>query len=511
MSSPIPPGSAQFLETLQKLLDQGKFDKVRQGCRDLLAREPEHREAQRLLDEATRRKTMLAQGAGSSIRVEALNCPECHSPLKPRGDSQALVCSSCGSVIDLTKGVGAKCASVDLQANRPLGFLHLGREGSLFGKRVQIIGRIRYHCSMSEWDEEDGCYTRGTWVYDEWQLVTEDKGYMFIEEDAEGYRVFQKFIPTSPQLPDTRLDFITLEQTAGRMRVMERGSAYVRYFEGEFTWLPQEGDASQYVDLGSSNPLYAIEWRLIDGNPEAIEEVEFFRGRVLTRLELLEAFGLKDELVKERGKLKSDREYRIWGWSYFAVSVVLFIAALTSLGNGKRIFERSILLSDIPAEGRLVGPIDLRTKGGLYNLNLASSIPDNSSAWGAVELLDSEFAAINAVERDFWSETGYDDEGTWKETDLSTDHYFRLEQPGTYYARFFVEKETASSGTLTLRVYEGVLLARYYLLGAIFALGMAVALGKFKKLNPVYAVAGLFVLGYLLISKLPNSDDDDDD
>lgn len=497
--------SAQFIETLRKLLDQGKLDKVRQGCKDLLTREPDNQDAKQLLEEVTRRKAVLAQGA-SGVKIEALNCPECSSPLTPRNESQSLVCSICGSVLDLSKGAGAKYAAVDVNANRPLSFLRLGREGTLFGKRVQIIGRIRYHCSISEWDEEDGCYTRGSWSYDEWQLVTEDKGYMFIEEDSEGYRFFQKFVPTNPQLPDTRLDFIALEQSAGRMRVMERGTANVRYFEGEFTWLPALGDSSKYVDIGTDNPLYAIEWRT-EGPSEQIEEVEFFRGRALTRMELLEAFGLKEELAQERAKAHSDREYKIWGWAYFAIAVVLFALCLQTFGNGRLIFEKSIALNEIPTEGRLIGPIELKSKDSIYNLNLVSWIPDNTSAWGAVELLDANFASINAVEGDFWTETGRDDDGPWRETDLSTDHYFRLEQPGSYFARFFVEKETASSGTLTLKVYEGIRLSRYYLVAALFALGMAVAIGKFKKLNPVFAVVGLFVLAYLVISKLPDSDD----
>ena len=186
---------------------------------------------------------------------------------------------------------------------------------------------------------------------------------------------------------------------------------------------------------------------------------------------------------------------------------MLFVLSLQTLGDGKLIYEKSISLNEIPAEGRLIGPIDLSRKDSLYNLNLVSWVPDNTSAWGAVELLDGNFASINAVEGDFWAETGHDDEGSWREADLSTNHYFRLEQPGSYFARFFVEKETASSGTLTLKVYEGIQLSRYYLVGALFALGMAVAIGKFKKLNPVFAVVGIFVLAYLLISKLPESDD----
>ncbi len=499
--------SEQFLKTLQKLLDDGKFDKVRQGCKDLLAREPNNLDAQRLLDEATRRKATLEKGA-ASVKVTALSCPNCSSSLSPREDSQALVCAACGSVLDLTKAVGQKCDTMNFGANPPLSFLRLGLEGTIFGKRVQIIGRIRYRCTMKEWDEEDNCYTRGTWVYDEWQLVTEDKGYIFIEEDSEGYRLFQKFTPNLSQMPEEEAEFIALEQSVGRLRVMERGTASVNFFEGEFTWVPKSGDSSRYVDIGTDNPLYAIEWRLERGSSDKVEEVEFYRGRTSNRIELLECFGQKAELEKAVAERRSDLEYKVWGWSYFALSLFLLVMAWNTRGDGTRIFEKSISLNEIPAEGRLVGPIELKQVNTVYNLNLVSSIPTNSAAWGAVELLDSDYASINAVEGDFWSETGYDDEGSWAESDLSSNYYFRLEKPGTYYARFFVEKETASTGTLSLRVYEGVLLSRYFLVGGLFALGMAVAIGRFKKLNPLFAAVGLVVLGYLILTKLSELSDD---
>jgi hypothetical protein len=373
--------------------------------------------------------------------------------------------------------------------------------GTFEGEKYQVIGRICYSSTLQEWDPEDSKYYPETWVFDSWILLGESKRYLYLSEDREGYSLAKPFTPTSPALPEqqTQLALMTDHQP---QRVTEYGRTTVTYFEGEFTWLPRVGEFGKFAEYKYGAQTYSTEARVKEGGKE-IAEVEFFKSTPISKLDLARAFDAKEIIEEEAARKRMDGEFkRLSTLSYIVGAILtLFYIGSCSVG-GENVASYDVDFTRLPESGLTKGPFNLSEKGEIYELTLSTSIPDNSYSWGAIELLDSKQAPINAFEGDFWRESGYDSDGSWSESSTSTSHLFKLETPGDYYVRFFSERGTASRGKLKFTLREGVSLSRYYLLGLLCAFGFGFSIRKYKSANPLYMLIGIFAVAAIVISHM---------
>ena len=439
--------------------------------------------------------------------TRALRCPSCGSPIEPTtAEAEVSTCKACGSVLDLSSDELSILTTLKAKDFPLRSFIKLGLEGTFSGKRYQVIGRICFRSSIREWDNEDKDYYNSSWTYDEWILVGENKEYLYICEDEEGYSLETPFTPTAPNIPDPGDTHMTLSAGDRRHRIIEFADATIDHFEGEFTYVPYVGERVRAAEYQAGGTTFSVNSRLKKDSSE-IAEVEFFSAVPINKLALATAFGLDEIVEKERALLEKEKEFRKWSWGFFgaaALLTVLFIGSCS--GGGTKIFEQALNFNQVSEDGTLVGPFDLTRKDSVHRIELRSSFGDNSWAWGGMELLDESYEVVNAAQKEFWRESGRDSDGRWSESDLVNKTLFRLDHPGKYYARLFVERGTANTGSIIFRVYEGVILSRFYLLSLLFCLGMGYSLRRFKTVNPIYAIIGVLILGYIILEMLPNED-----
>lgn len=492
--------SEEVLKQLDELdyhLEQGDLPFVRRQCERIKAIIGDHPRLSDLLREIAEREALLAVGVSPPPRVHVLRCPRCHLSLHPRGPDTALIsCPSCSSPVDIS-GDEAVLVEEGIQVKRPrhepIGALRLGMVGRFGGKLFEICGRIRYASVIREWDEEDHLYTVDTWSYDEWILVGEGKEYLFIEEDEEGYFGYEKITPNLPQAPPQSGGYISLFKEHPEQLIGEMGTTRIVYLEGEFSWLPRCGQRSRYAEYSFDGKRYSIEASLSgeEGNEE-IGEVEFFEGTPLSLLEIATAFSLRDTLAEEESRIERVGELRGWSWLFFLSSLFLLLLLTSSLASSPEVIAGgSQRLENLGPGGMILGPFELSRKGEIYRMKLAIDIPDNSGAYGQVELLDEDKAPLATVEGDFWRESGYEDGERWSESETDASLLFKLEEPGRYYARLSSELERPVSGKLHYTVYRGESLSRYYLLGLILTLLYAISLRRSSSPNPVYIITAL--------------------
>ncbi len=444
----------------------------------------------------------------SDIQTKAIVCPSCTSPLDPAlADPEVVTCKSCGAVLDVaTSEEAALISTLKPKFFSPASFIKLGLIGTFNGKKYQVIGRICFNSRLREWDPEDSAYYNEVWKFDQWILVGENKEYLYLCEDIEGYSLAEAFTPTNPGMPKEGDTHLNLDTDHKPQRILEFAKSKIMHFEGEFTWVPKIDDITESAEYRLGFTTYSVEWRKKEGSDQ-IEEVEFYKSTPIERLDVARAFNLTEIVDEELRAQAVEKQYRKWSAAFFgaaAVCCVLFLYSCTK--SGKQIADLRVDFSGIPEQGFTHKPIELTATGKVHLLKLTTAIKDNSWAWGGVELLDKSQEVINAFEDDFWRESGRDSDGAWSESDLQQKSYFRLDTPGTYYPRFFVDKGTASTGWLRLQIYEGVILSRYYLIAFLTTLGLGFSIRRFKSLNPLYAVIGILLLGYLILQMLPDDD-----
>ena len=440
--------------------------------------------------------------------MREITCPNCSSGLPiTYEETKTLACDFCGSVIDLTDEKYSVLAQQNPNDFPPRSFIKLGMIGTFRGKSHQVIGRISYSSKCTEWDDEDHKYYTSNWSYDEWTLVSEDKEFAYLYEDDEGYAISRAFTPTAPSIPSNHAEFMTLESEGVKHRITERNLSKINYIEGEFTYSPNPRESVESIEYDAGGIQYSVSQRFGEIIVDGPLEVEFYQSNPLTKIEVAFAFEQQDIIDEEERKLAWQEECKMWSWGFVATGLLCLFLLFTTFGKGgKEIASYTYSYSQTSAQGLVRGPIVLKKEGTVHKIVLTTSIPDQSYSWGGLELLDANQEPINAMEGEFWRESGYDDGGRWSEAVTSATYMFNLEKAGAYFIRLLSEVGTARSGTINVKIYEGVVLSRYYLIAAILSLCFAFAIRKYKSLNPWYIVVGVLVVGLLILELFGNDD-----
>ncbi len=224
----------------------------------------------------------------SEMKLETLSCPNCGGSVELQGgaDIQTVVCSYCGSVLDLTPEQAAVIGQTDPKV-KPVKPIELGMEGTFEGKLHQVVGWVRYQGR----DEEE------TWDWDEWLLVSADGEYRWLTYDSEqGFHLYKKITPREPFDPRTAT---SIKIPGGVARVVERGRARIVALAGELTWRGKIGDEIQYIDAKRGRQPYSIEY--------SREEIELLEGHQLNESQVWKAFGREDLQQQARAQASQRR------------------------------------------------------------------------------------------------------------------------------------------------------------------------------------------------------------
>jgi hypothetical protein len=184
--------------------------------------------------------------------------------------------------------------------------------------------------------------------------------------------------------------------------------------------------------------------------------------------------------------------------------VVAFLVFLVSLfSDGTPISSTKVDTKDIDKkEGYLSKPIKIDDIGTNYNIewNVNFKNSQNQGMYVVIELLDKEKNVINAVESDFWYESGTDSEGSWTESEISSSKYFKFVEEGDYFARIYAKTDSTGSynpksqAIINFTVNEGALLSRYFLMlnGLLTVVAILISFGKIgRTIREKYIYAGI--------------------
>jgi Domain of unknown function (DUF4178) len=382
-------------------------------------------------------------------QVRELKCTNCGSPLKLYGGHQieTVTCASCGSQLDAQEDY-----KVIAQMNLP------GRANFLFKpgmtakiKDVDFVvtGIVRY----VERDEDGTYYTTA------FQLFSPTHGYAALEMYNNNF-IFVREVRDLP----TQGSFGGIKARDMTFKVDEIGEEKIDYVCGELSWVAKKGDTSKYSSY--VNPPYTFEMS------QAKNEIEYSFGEWLGPEEVFGAFGLKKPKGFRCGAHPAKPIRGIWK-SVDRASMICFFLSLILLAlfwvgaRGTQICNISVPYNKYARGEEVVGTFEVTQPGKLMRMDLRCNL---SNAWTYFQCAIMKDAnAYLTVEGQISYYSGAD----WSEGSRSIHAYFTVPEAGKYSIVVKGEGGTGETGrtmqgtTLEIRVREGVMVTRYFILSTI--------------------------------------------
>ena len=132
---------------------------------------------------------------------------------------------------------------------------------------------------------------------------------------------------------------------------------------------------------------------------------------------------------------------------YILFAMLCFITALMLHAVNK-----DSLSETLPAQGGLVGPLEVSQDLSVYQVDISQSVPDGQWSYVSADLLDQQKTFLFSFGKEFWSESGYDSDGRWQESDVKSSGKITIQKAGTYYLRI----KTEASPLVTSQIKVGI-------------------------------------------------------
>ena len=223
---------------------------------------------------------------------DTLSCPNCGGSVEvhPERGTKAVVCTYCGSVLDLTAGQLDILGQMNPEVG-PRQPVRPGDEAVFFGETHLVMGWAQYE----GWDDED------RWRWDEWQLVSESGTPRYLSHSPDEGWTIQTPIRPTPEIGGLfGMRWINLPD--GKAPVHESGPARIRAMQGEFTYRPQLGATLEVLEATRGDQHYSAE--------TTATELEVVGGPRVSERELWEAFGRDDKLREMDARIERRRRRR---------------------------------------------------------------------------------------------------------------------------------------------------------------------------------------------------------
>ncbi|MCE1247189.1 MAG: DUF4178 domain-containing protein [Firmicutes bacterium] len=384
-----------------------------------------------------------------------IKCPNCgyEHKVKDSAKAKTLFCSECNSFVDLVSNTSTQLYKNENMVVPPLSALRLGAIGNINGINYQIIGRIRYRDSFS--------FT----CWDEWLLLSTTGQYLWLQEEDWEFVLMHKYTPANPFDPNAvGQDFVHID--GQKLEVEDNSQASLLFIEGELTWRAEPGETIKYIDAWKGeDTLYSCEW--------SEKEIMYFIGKDIPVKQIYAAFKLgtpPPEALEEDAPVgkrydKFENSFQQWvskkmKGPFFKYSLVL--SALCAF------FALFLLFFGIPIysgnqtpvkdkEGYVIGPFNLTQVGRVHRVDTKVFLPNNTECYCDIEMLDSNKEEVLGWDKDYWHESGRDEDGYWEESDSNRVAYFVLKDPGEYYVSVTPENPSVDlSGSIVVSIKESV-------------------------------------------------------
>ncbi|TAE83370.1 MAG: hypothetical protein EAZ74_06315 [Alphaproteobacteria bacterium] len=123
---------------------------------------------------------------------------------------------------------------------------------------------------------------------------------------------------------------------------------------------------------------------------------------------------------------------------FFLFSIISFITALFYTTETKKIYDGEVYATYNQQNEKMVlmGPLMVKQAKEVYEITIQSDVPENSWVFIEGEVLDANKEYLFSFGQELWHETGYDDEGAWREQENDYSMKVTFPQAGQYYLNF---------------------------------------------------------------------------
>lgn len=170
-------------------------------------------------------------------------------------------------------------------------------------------------------------------------------------------------------------------------------------------------------------------------------------------------------------KDKSQAAMALIGFAVFSFVTALFFNVTTG----------SLISEALPPTGGTVGPIIIDSNRSVLQVKVSQEVPRNrpgNQVTGIV--LDEQKNALFSFGEEFWSESGYDDGGSWAEQKTAYDIKITL-QKGTYFFELDSDSPAASQSRIHIVVKKKGGSAVPFFVAGIIALIIGVVMNEMAK------------------------------
>jgi hypothetical protein len=395
----------------------------------------------------------------AKVKAERIGCSSCGAPIEVRNmlAAEMVSCSYCGSVLDLESDKHEVLHKI-LTDQRPYAPLKIGDKGKLKGVLWEIIGRLQLSEEGDKWDE--------------FLLFNPQMGYAWLQLD-EGHWVYFRKAKNKPMLQaESAFPGQNFRMLGKQFKVVEKSAAKISYIEGEFSYQAKAGDVMNYLDAVAPPLMVSAEW--------SAKELEWLIGEYMTPEAVKAAFGL-DRVPRPMGVGKCQPfEAPKWrtrlAWAFAAVAALFFLMIFVSMVPGKKTntftaLAPQYLKTAANTQGYLSGPIKVESDG-IMQVEFHAPV-SNSWVYLDAMLLDEKKNPMVIFSGNLSYYKGYSGGEHWSEGSQYDKEVFVVDKPGTYYLALLGQGGQGNYGTVprreavTVTVYQGVWLQRYFVIGAI--------------------------------------------
>jgi hypothetical protein len=378
--------------------------------------------------------------------------------------SQVLICDKCGSHVAVGAGIAEVIGKGQRIPRSPMPMIEPGKVATIDGTQFVVLGRVLYSGS----DDEE------TFEWNEWQLGAADGRMMWLSFDENGFALFQKlrFRNAFDAFSDAFLDL----GEGKRAVISERYPASIVAAEGELTWRARPGEKVFMAEAAAGGMRYSIQ--------QSDEELEVYEGRLLADRAVAEAFNDQEWLKKINSNL-GWRTVRSWIGVLCILTAVLSAAgAVYAMNSGDDLEPQFLTLSSAQPVGGFTVEFDQVERPAQVTVALRGALAENQSVDIDVSITSPDGMQDDLFVQELWHETGYDDEGFWRETQYETSEMFVPMQTGLHKIQLDLDTTTpVSNVNLAVTVRRNTLAPIWFMLymGLTGMIGVITLFSAFSK------------------------------
>lgn len=391
------------------------------------------------------RRKRRVKGNRVKPSLKSFTCMSCGAPVKVEvvGHTLNVVCPNCRAIID-ARDPNFTIIQKVTNARKEVPYLKIGTVGKLKGKKWKVTGFIL--------KSDSGYYWR------EYLLYNPYHGYRWLVE-VDGHWVLYKKIYRAVENQTH-----TAHYKGKKFKLFNKGTATVRYVEGEFYWRIKLGDKAQVSDFIAPPEALSVE--------TSENEENWSLGYSVEAETIRKAFGVTRQPPFAQGvgmiqpspiKEKLQEAMKPLTTALIALFIIFVLRGITASNN--IVFSDQF---DLKTMGRNKGPIKTREfdiTGGTTNIQLAG-YANITNAWVYVDGLlvdaDTQKGLPLPLEISFYR--GSD----WTEGSKNNDRVINNVPPGRYYLSMnFQTGPRTLLGNLELKVLRDVPISSNFIFACI--------------------------------------------